>query len=70
MFLKKNCSETLPVKLLWKMLSLKHIAMVFNLVKKAMILDMLRKLSCPLKVSENVSDKCNALCDLVPFVQF
>ena len=39
------------------MLSLKHIAMVFNLVKKTMILDMLRKLSFPLKVSENVSEK-------------
>ena len=33
-FREKKCSQTLPVKLSWKVLSLKHIAMVFNLSKK------------------------------------
>ena len=33
-FREKNCSQTLPVKLSWKVLSLKDIAMVFNLSKK------------------------------------
>ena len=41
------------------MLSLKHIAKV--LIKKAMIVDMLRKLSFPWKVSENISDKYSVL---------
>ena len=41
------------------MLTLKHIAEV--LIKKAMIVDMLRKLSFPLNVSENISDEYSVL---------
>ena len=41
------------------MLSLKQIVKV--LIKKAMIVDMLRKLSFPLKVSENIPDKYSVL---------
>ena len=41
--------------------NVKHIAMIFNLLKKAMILDMLRKLSFPLKFSEKISDKYSVL---------
>ena len=33
-FREKTCSLTLPVKLSWKVLRLKHRAMVFNLSKK------------------------------------
>ena len=33
-FREKNCLQTLSVKLSWKVLSLKHIAMVFSLSKK------------------------------------
>ena len=33
-FREKKCLQTLPVKLSWKVLSLKHIAMVFNPNKK------------------------------------
>ena len=44
-----------------EMLSSKYIAMAFNFVKKARNLYMLRKLSFPLKVSENVSDKYSVL---------
>ena len=33
-FREKSCSQMLPVKLSWNVLSLKHIAMVFNLIKK------------------------------------
>ena len=49
----------MAVELSWKMLSLKHIAEV--LIKKAMIVDMLRKLSFPLNVSENISDEYSVL---------
>ena len=49
----------MAVELSWKMLTLKHIAEV--LIKKAMIVDMLRKLSFPLNVSENISDEYSVL---------
>ena len=47
--------EDIARQVIVEILNLKHIAMVFNLSKKTLLLDTLRKLSFPLKVSENIS---------------